>query len=206
MLCHLILVVTFWALPCDPLTGFAGLIARTPWAAQAAVLPDGDGAEVQARGLERRIQDHLAAVIIYGDMQPYGDYVGVTLRDSRHILVRQDLGWDAKLLVLAHEAGHLLHPPTLTDEESEAFAEGVSWLVGRRLYGTFADEAHRRYLTRYKAHLGIWRTFRPDIDYAVTLLAPRPPVDWGPAEPFLPAVDLEQRWPGRSEHGDPTGE
>ena len=125
-------------------------------------------------------------------MKDFSGHLGVTLRDERHILVHQDLEWNAHLLVLAHEASHLLHPPTLSDAESEVFVEGVSLRVGRRLYGRFADEAHRRYLTRYKGQLSVWKTFSADIDHAVRLLAP-PSRAARHQEVFLPEVDLEDR-------------
>lgn len=187
-----------WLASCHPLERYAREIRATPWIEQTAVVPEGDDAKLAAERLTVRIREQLVAIVVYSGMEDYGGVLGLTLRNERHILVHKDLGWNARLVVLAHEAGHLLQPRMLTDAESEVFVEGVSWLVGRRLHGDFADEAHRRYLAQYKALLWVWRAYRADILYAVELLAPPERIDWradgafGP-DAFVPAIDLEDR-------------
>lgn len=56
---------------------------------------------------------------------------GLTSLTAHRIFVDEGLHWNARLAVLAHEAGHTMQPDWLAEGEAECFAESVSTLVSR---------------------------------------------------------------------------
>jgi hypothetical protein len=56
---------------------------------------------------------------------------GLTNRTDHTIYVEDSLRWNARLAILAHEAGHTMQPSWLNPEEADCFAESVSALVSR---------------------------------------------------------------------------
>jgi hypothetical protein len=73
---------------------------------------------------------------------------GVTNSHARAITVDSTLGWNARLAVLSHEAGHAWQPPWFSPSQGQAFAESVSALVSRDGY-----REHARYLAWHKSDL-----------------------------------------------------
>ena len=86
----------------------------------------------------------------------------------RVIALNSTLSPNARLEVLAHEAGHLLQPPGLTDDEGQVFADAVSYLVTRGNRRTYA-----RYLSGHKSSLRVLKTYRREIQWAAKVLSGR---------------------------------
>lgn len=70
---------------------------------------------------------------------------GVTDPTAHTIQVEASLQWNARLAVLAHEAGHTMQPGWVTGHQAEAFAETVAMLISHDGY-----REHARYLTSHK--------------------------------------------------------
>lgn len=130
-------------------------------------MPSGNAAYWQALDLEARVialgwevgYDHpLTAngINVYGFTDP-----------TRHLVkVDSALSWDARYLVLAHEAGHTLAPSWLSYAEHECFAEATAFLV----VGDSRTE-HGRYLSGSRwTCLGVYLTDYPSVYTAAALL------------------------------------
>lgn len=55
--------------------------------------------------------------------------LGTWVAETRQVWLNKELHLDGQVQVLAHELGHALSPPGLTEQEREVFAEAVSYLV-----------------------------------------------------------------------------
>ncbi len=145
------------------------------------MFPAGAVFRQQARQVNRTIVEILGATVDYVGMEP-GTY-GRTYPDGyasrgiarRTIQVDESLDWTARLMVLAHEAGHLMEPDSLNKVEGEVFAEAVGYLVCRH-YGLDDPQAHARYLASYKSGFHVFEDWALEIDYAVRVLTS--PADW----------------------------
>lgn len=179
----------------------ADRIRARPWHLNQVALPDADDAASLLASLERRIADRLSAVIVYGETASYGDDIaGLSfIADGKpHILIKAALSSRARLVVLAHEGGHLLQPPFIGNQASEVFAAGVGFLVCRRL-GKPMDEFHEGYLAQLKSDLDVLVTFRADIEYAASALVPVPVIAPGPVSRAA-VIDTEDRDVDRDRH------
>ena len=89
-------------------------------------MPDGVDNYWRAKDLEARLAN-LGWTVSYEEDHP--NYFGQTRYNDHAIVVNKSLSWNAKYAVLAHEGGHVLQPPRLTNEQSEIFAEAVAAMV-----------------------------------------------------------------------------
>ena len=70
---------------------------------------------------------------------------GTTDRATRTIAIDASLSWNARRLVIAHEAGHILQPAWLNHNQAEAFAGAVAGLVSHQ------TRESARYLSKFRA-------------------------------------------------------
>ena len=124
--------------------------------------PTGSSREHELGRLARIVVTVLGAEI---REEAIGHVAGYTSRQERVIVLDSSLSADAKLEVLAHEAGHLLQPPGLVGDEGQVFADAVSYLVTRGNRRTYA-----RYLSGHKSALSVLRTYRREIRWAAKVL------------------------------------
>lgn len=99
----------------------------------------------RCKDLQARLEA-LGWSVSFSIPEDFGAY-GMTFPENRRIIISQDLHWNARFSILAHEAGHALdHISNHSTAEGEAFAEGVAYLIARdRL------SEHGRYLARTRA-------------------------------------------------------
>ena len=90
---------------------------------------------------------------------------GLTDPGPRIVLIDARLHWNARLAVLAHEAGHIMSPMGLTREQGEVFAESVGALVSHD-----GLREHARYLADVKAEVLVMAIFWRDIYRAAAVL------------------------------------
>ena len=118
--------------------------------------------------LERRLEA-LGVSVFYVRFDetpsPWGRAHGLV----RVIEIDETLTPDGRLEVLAHEAGHLFQPPSLTPVEAQVFAEFVGAEVCARL-GYDIAATSGRYLGQFKHALAGIRATRVDREAAVRLL------------------------------------
>jgi hypothetical protein len=81
-----------------------------------------------------------AVVSLVGNMGE--SLYGLTDPQARFIMIADELRWNERLAVLAHEGGHTLEPGGLSMSQGEAFAESVAMLVS---HDGFRE--HARYLS-----------------------------------------------------------
>lgn len=112
----------------------------------------------------------VIAVVLGAEVreQAIGQVAGYTIRQERLIVIDSSLSTNAKLEVLAHEAGHLLQPPGVEGDDGQVFADAVSFLVTGRNSRTYA-----RYLAGHKASLHVLKTYRREIKWAAKVLEGR---------------------------------
>jgi hypothetical protein len=123
-----------------------------------------------ARQVEWSIANTLHATIEYTDDLPDG-VAGRTLVQTRAIQIEKDLSWDARLQVLAHEAGHILSPSPIEDyADRETFADAVSYLVCRH-FGWAPTGTYAQYLAGRKNGLHILHDYRTEIEWAARVIA-----------------------------------
>lgn len=124
--------------------------------------------------LEARVTELGYAVGVEKNLRvlTYGGLVkawGATDKEEHTVQLEAELKWDARLAVLAHEAGHILQPHWVNHEQEEAFAEAVATLVSRDGF-----REHARYLSRHKlALLTVLLTETSAIYHAAAVLEDR---------------------------------
>lgn len=137
--------------------------------------PQGDGYMAEAILLQRVVENVMNVDVRY---EPFGDELageaGFTDLDPRvppAVHIDKALSWNARLEVLAHEAGHRLQPPTLPgpSSESEVFAQAVSYLVCLE-FNRNTLEVSASYLALHKSALHVLTDQRKEIEYAVIVL------------------------------------
>ena len=127
-------------------------------------MPQGVDSYWHVKDLEARLTI-LGWTISY---QPDSErYYGVTSYNQHTIVINESLSWNAKYAVLAHEGGHALQPPRLTQEQSEIFAESVAALVT----GWKVREP-ARYMASLKGDLLIMAVYWQEIYRAANMLQP----------------------------------
>ena len=94
-----------------------------------------------------------------------GDAMGETWLDQRLIVVREDLSWNRRLAVLAHEGGHALEPWSLRGADAEVFADAVAYVVTQGPRSAYA--AH---IAMYKGSIHIIVDFDAEIRWAAAIL------------------------------------
>lgn len=100
----------------------------------------------EALSLESKLEMMNYSVTYASGLEVDGnDVYGVTDMTRHAIVVDAGLSWNARLAVLAHEAGHTLQPGWVTTRQAEAFAETVAMLVSHDGY-----REHARYLAQHR--------------------------------------------------------
>ena len=97
----------------------------------------------RALDLQARIEFYLGYTVQYAPGLDASGIYGQTDTHHRAILIADSLSWNEKLAILAHEGGHALAPPNLSEGQAEVFAEAVSALVSHD--GLWE---HARYIAR----------------------------------------------------------
>lgn len=110
-------------------------------------------------GWEIKYQRHLT----YAGRALYG----ATDFSENLISIDEDLHWNDRFAVLAHEGAHTLQPGWLSKEQEELFAESVAALVTR---GPLHE--HARYMSKYKMSYPFFVFLEwPDVYRAAALLS-----------------------------------
>ena len=111
----------------------------------------GDDKYWDALALEARLVDlgyqvsyHKDLRAVVGFMQTIPVY-GLTDGEEHTIQVDEDLHWNARFAVLAHEGGHVFQRSWLNREQEETFAEAVAMLVSHD-----GIREHARYLSSHR--------------------------------------------------------
>lgn len=137
--------------------------------------PQGDGYMAEAILLRRVVENVMNVGVRYeaftDEQAGEAGYTNLDPQAPPVVHIDRDLGWTARLEVLAHEAGHRLQPPTLSgpSSESEVFAQAVSYLVCLE-FNRDTLEVSASYLAIHKAALHVLTDNRKEIEYAVTVL------------------------------------
>lgn len=151
-----------------PIDAVVRTALRTPYE-QAFYQPStGDRHASALSRLEARLHA-LGVSVTYGPQNEGFGAVGMTSPDRKYVWLDERLEPNGRLEVLAHEAGHVLQPETLSGNESQAFAELVGATVCYRL-GMDVRKASGRWLGAYKAGLDGALAHRLEIDRAVAIL------------------------------------
>lgn len=129
-----------------------------------------------------KLQDaamRMGVPILYEE-PPHAHAYGAT--NGRLIWIDPELVPDAcgHVEVLAHELGHILQPPALTERERQLFADGVSYLVVSRMCGYVPTARYVEALAVLKPDARILRLYRQEIETVVHALI-GPPSQKGPA-------------------------
>lgn len=100
--------------------------------AGATRVDEGNDQFWRAIDLELALNDLGADVMYQKDLNFMGRAAyGLTNKGTREIYIEEKLSWNGRLAVLAHEAGHLLQPRWLNEQQAECFAEGVATVFVR---------------------------------------------------------------------------
>lgn len=123
----------------------------------------------------RRLQDiltGLGATVTYTKAPP--DQYGVTMYEGRTIMISEDLPWNARFEVLAHEAGHLLSPPALKGGPgAEIFAEGVAAVLCTRVGDEGFIYRSAKWVAGGKGNLDVLHIYRAEIYRVADFIDPR---------------------------------
>lgn len=111
-------------------------------------MPRGSEDFWRAQDLEQRLRRYGWDVQYVPGLVEGMNAYGVTWGARRLIQVDAGLAWDARYVALAHEAGHAMQPPRLSENQGEVFAVGVA--VALRA-GDVRD--HGRYLANLRGDL-----------------------------------------------------
>lgn len=166
MMWHVIAACVFSLCSADPLDTLERQTSGLTFWQQSYDAPVGTSREQDLLRLHRLIQTVLGVEVQQAGAAP--GVAGIASREHRIIALDGTLSPNARLQVLAHEAGHFLQPDGLTTQEGEVFADAVSYLVTR-------DEApvFSRYLAGSKSGLHVLRTYRREIHWAARVLSGR---------------------------------
>lgn len=168
---HLVVTLAVVAVGCTPKTlRMAEQISH--FAADYQPTPGDDMAGPLAE-LEQRL---TAWGVTIGDLPPTVGGVGLASARDRSILLRPGLSPNARFEVLAHEAGHLLQSPGVTDLYAQLFAELVGVGVQRFYGSTTAEKVAARYLASMKHTFPAYQWMKRDIAYAVRCLTGQEPM------------------------------
>jgi hypothetical protein len=152
----------------DPLVALAAKVRATNYVAASSRLDRvGDDLYWPAQELQAVLSVVNGVTVTYGDSHGYDG-----LTQHRSIVISESMEWNARMEVLAHEAGHVLQPNGLTQAEGEVFAEGVAYLVLRH-YGHDRIELHAHYLAARKSGLYVLENYATDIKHAAGVLLAR---------------------------------
>ena len=138
---------------------------RTPWREAFYVPSTETTMGLALTRLEKRL-GAIGVTVAYADLT--SESLGGRTRDG-HIEIEQTLAINGRLEVLAHEAGHLFHPPTLSVAEQQAFAEMVGAEVCAKL-GWPMWRGSARYLGLFKPGLAGALASKVDRERAVRVL------------------------------------
>lgn len=157
-------------LSCASRTPIEDVIAtafRTPYEQAHYEPSSGDSHAGALARLEARLQA-LGVSVLYGPSLD-GGAVGMASIEHRTIWIDQRLAPNGRLEVLAHEAGHVFQPWTLTPSEGQVFAELVGTTVCYRL-GWDVRKASGTWMGAYKAGIDGALAHQLEIDRAVAIL------------------------------------
>ena len=125
---HLLLVLVLSVSACAaPLAKLATTAEQTPTHRWIYVPPDTKNLTDTALRL-KWVAGYLGIKIGINEEFDQNE-LGMWVAEERQVWLNKDLALDAQVQVLAHELGHALSPPGLTEQEREVFAEAVSYLV-----------------------------------------------------------------------------
>ena len=150
----------------DPLDRLERQASSLTFWQQSYDAPSGTSREQDLLKLQRLVETVLGVQVQQAGAPP--GTAGVSSREHRIIALDGTLSPNARLQVLAHEAGHVLQPDGLSKQEAEVFADAVSLLVT-------GDDAHvySQYLAGSKSGLHALRTYRREIQWAARVLGGR---------------------------------
>lgn len=120
------------------------LLAEVPFVDKTAVrLPDQNTRYWDVQDLEQQLREQGWTVEYTSELDE--GTKGETDSRARSIRLSDKLPWDARLAVLAHEAGHTQQPVWATHNQSEAYAELAAALIAHD-----GLREHARYLARMR--------------------------------------------------------
>lgn len=123
-----ILAVCVWVAPWRLMSLGADVLVLRPGPVELRT--DQDDQYWDCKRLEARLDWLHYDVTYQRDLNYMGSKVfGLTDTNAHHIYIEEDLHWNDRFAVLAHEAGHTLQPGYLDRQEGDVFAESVSYLV-----------------------------------------------------------------------------
>lgn len=98
--------------------------------------------------------------------------IGMADRQHGVIYIESNVIACGRLEVLAHELAHLMQPPSLWGHlpDAQVFADGVSYLVVRRLAGYDPRDRYAAYLASFKTSGPVLDLYRHEIDVVVRRL------------------------------------
>lgn len=134
------------------------ILAHAPWriwglAAETMVVHPGlthmsqaNDKYFEAQALQGRLETIGWSVSYVRNLNMHGlQLYGLTNTDEHTIYVEEDLSWNARYAILAHEGGHTLQRGWYSRAEGEAFAEAVATVVTHD-----GIREHARYLAPFK--------------------------------------------------------
>lgn len=174
---HLVFACLFSLCSQDPLDKLERQTDSYTFWEQSYDAPRGSDREQELQRLARLVSSALGVEVDMAGAPPGA--AGITVRkaimvDEQHqalirvIALDGTLSPNAKLQVLAHEAGHILQPEGLSRVEAEVFADAVAYLYTHDDGPVFA-----RYLAGNKSGLHVLKTYRREIKWAARVLSGR---------------------------------
>jgi len=152
-------------------------VLDVPWMKADYTPSSGDSRTAELEDLKQRLFSWGVKIEFIDSTQ----LMGQTIRAEKLIYLSSTLDVNAQLEVLAHEAGHLLQPISLTPDKAgeEVWAEMVSVGV-LKFYGHDGRQTSANYLAAYKSGLSILPFYKKDIELTVKILTGQVParLDW----------------------------
>jgi hypothetical protein len=122
--------------------------------------------------VEHQLRALMGVTVTYEDSGEGA--AGRTYSQLRRIQVDPDLTWNTRLIVLSHEAGHVIAEDMglLMQTDHEAFADATAYLVCRR-FGYDPLQIMAKHLAMYKGSIHILRDYKAEIEYAAMVITGR---------------------------------
>jgi len=161
------------------LAGCAQTLEHAIWSSPsgtAGYIPPGSAESVLERKLEL-LQAHIERVLgvsihfaFMQDDEHATSEFGTSYLEQRHIIIGAQLGTQARIEVMLHEAAHIIMPEWLTYSEAEMFADAVSLDVCRR-FGIDTKATTAQYLAKHKHATYILQAYANEIAWAAAVLS-----------------------------------
>lgn len=125
-----------------------------------------------AKKVEHQLKALMGFVVEYGNSGQGA--AGWTNTTTRRIVIGEDLSWNTRLIVISHEAGHVIAEDMglLMQTDHEAFADATAYLVCRR-FGYNPLTILAKHLAMYKGSIHILQDYRAEIEYAAMVITGR---------------------------------